>query len=816
MATAGPNYAGTAADDSGVGTLAWTLPANAQGVADGSFAAINPTANTVSHFLKATGFSFALSAGDTPTAIQAEWDLSHASGRTACAETTAKLVKGGVIGGTNKATGGALSTGLSFAFYSIAPGDLWGNTLADTDVNASTFGVAISFTAGGAKTTYNMRVDAVRITITYTPAGSSGQILTTTSTAQMIAIESVKTPRRDDNPQQRRSNWQDSQQWLKTTAQDIVAQVSRAIKDDNPHQRRANWQESQERIRPFDRQEYSTRQRNDDNPQQRRLNWQDLQEWIKPFDRQEYSTRQRNEDDPQQRRPNWQDSQQAFRQFALPYIDPYEAGNQLRDEVAQIPTPRMTPPTFIPPPVFSHAPDQYVDPLPNRRYDYVQRIERIIPPSGTPIGSTGLRQSQPSQYIVEKVRPRAEVDNVVLLYASRTRVLPANIVQYIPIVHDQQQTTEVKKYDRDGVAPWVSVPRMLPDSIVIIVDSPNPRGIDQYNGSRVVSRDGDAPFQVRAKWPIPIPGAAPDNPPTRYPDQFWEPRARTDGEAPFILPKLMQPPSGDRPPGPTPNILQQLIVAEERSRRRVEDPWQAPPHRLPPSIFSITVSQEGYYRVLNTFSATNGSSEAGYYRVANDSNLGYVVYIGTGQMPDFTQAPAGGGSSLPLSLPIPFLPPVGLTQTFYVVVRSRDAYGLESVNQRPTLITVDHAGNWILPPVTDPINLKAIPQAGGGIRVLAQYTNSSTDQYPADTWQLWIESSPPDTSVDPVTDTKTVNGANLNDLVTGFVPGTYYVVVRLLRTLDGQTSDPLSTTVVVPVVPATPGDVHGGHEEGGY
>lgn len=168
MATAGPNYAGTAANDASHGAQAWTNPTNAQGAPDGSYATQPSTQNK---------------------------------------EDTIRLVVAGTPTGTNKSTGASLPTTLQFVSYGGAA-DLWGTTLTPAQVNASTFGMVYAITDGAITTsnylkltnygfsipttatingvqvevdvindvssTLSTEVDAVRITVTYTPAAAGG------------------------------------------------------------------------------------------------------------------------------------------------------------------------------------------------------------------------------------------------------------------------------------------------------------------------------------------------------------------------------------------------------------------------------------------------------------------------------------------------------------------------------------------------------------------------------------------------------------------------------------------------------------------
>lgn len=165
MAIAGPNYAGTAANDASHGTAAWTSPTNAQGAPDGSFATVTSTFNK---------------------------------------EDTVQLVVGGTPTGTNKSTGAVLPGTLQFVSYGGAA-DLWGTTLTPAQVNASNFGFVYAITDGTSITNFlsvsnygfalpasatvqgvqvevdvdnnggalATQVDAIRITVTYAVAGKT-------------------------------------------------------------------------------------------------------------------------------------------------------------------------------------------------------------------------------------------------------------------------------------------------------------------------------------------------------------------------------------------------------------------------------------------------------------------------------------------------------------------------------------------------------------------------------------------------------------------------------------------------------------------
>jgi hypothetical protein len=76
------------------------------------------------------------------------------------------LVKGGVIGGTNRAAGGGWPANDAYSSYG-GSADLWGRTWSAADINNSNFGVAVSATvsAGLVALTMNTLVDHIRITV---------------------------------------------------------------------------------------------------------------------------------------------------------------------------------------------------------------------------------------------------------------------------------------------------------------------------------------------------------------------------------------------------------------------------------------------------------------------------------------------------------------------------------------------------------------------------------------------------------------------------------------------------------------------------
>jgi hypothetical protein len=147
-----------------VGANSWTTPTNI--VSSNNAYAVQGTAGT-SHYLKATGFSFAIPSGSHIRGVLVEWEMVGAAGQSV--ENIIKLLKGGAVSGTDKSTGAGIPTGEGFVGYG-GDGDLWGLTLTPADVNAANFGAVLSIINNVVKEGHgSVSVDSVRITIYYDP-----------------------------------------------------------------------------------------------------------------------------------------------------------------------------------------------------------------------------------------------------------------------------------------------------------------------------------------------------------------------------------------------------------------------------------------------------------------------------------------------------------------------------------------------------------------------------------------------------------------------------------------------------------------------
>lgn len=172
----GPLSAGTGADDASYGANAWGSPGNIT-ASDGSVTTAFTNIDTT-HYLVATNFGFSIPSGTTIDGVI--FESQNGEMCAASYEDRIRLVKGGVIGSTDRSTGAFWSQMGGYATYGSSS-DLWGTTLAYTDVNATNFGVALAAFGNGLSC---ITVDHVRATVHYT----SGAPVPEFSTWALIAL----------------------------------------------------------------------------------------------------------------------------------------------------------------------------------------------------------------------------------------------------------------------------------------------------------------------------------------------------------------------------------------------------------------------------------------------------------------------------------------------------------------------------------------------------------------------------------------------------------------------------------------------------
>src|SRR5262249_62095937 len=90
-----------AADDAGTGTVAWSNPTN--GETSNDTYAIAGLASSTSHYLKLTGFGFAVPSGATITGVTATIERNVSGTTGDIHDASVKLVKAGSVTGSDKA-----------------------------------------------------------------------------------------------------------------------------------------------------------------------------------------------------------------------------------------------------------------------------------------------------------------------------------------------------------------------------------------------------------------------------------------------------------------------------------------------------------------------------------------------------------------------------------------------------------------------------------------------------------------------------------------------------------------------------------------
>ncbi len=155
-------------DDSAVGTTSWSTVNGILAV--GGNQAVDGSAGN-SHYLEATDFGFSVPVGATITGVFVQISRFQGGSHTTTevADNHVKLIKGGVVSGTDKATDVAWPISQQAATYG-GNGDLWGLALTSADVNASDFGVALSVSDGEGHPKF---VDWIKVKINYTTTSTT-------------------------------------------------------------------------------------------------------------------------------------------------------------------------------------------------------------------------------------------------------------------------------------------------------------------------------------------------------------------------------------------------------------------------------------------------------------------------------------------------------------------------------------------------------------------------------------------------------------------------------------------------------------------
>jgi hypothetical protein len=197
--SSGPLYAGTVADDAGIGSIAWSGPTSAQGAGDSTCASATVTGAQITHYLKATNFGFNIPAGVTIKGILVEVkSAGDSESADNIVDYAVRIVKSGTIGSTDKSSrtspngwGGAGCAGSGFTSYGGST-DLWGETWTISDINSVNFGFAIAAKHGTVESGNNRTafVDAIRITVYYENTNYEEKVVQSVDSGTQLTLTS--------------------------------------------------------------------------------------------------------------------------------------------------------------------------------------------------------------------------------------------------------------------------------------------------------------------------------------------------------------------------------------------------------------------------------------------------------------------------------------------------------------------------------------------------------------------------------------------------------------------------------------------------
>ncbi|MBL0356920.1 MAG: Ig-like domain-containing protein [Chitinophagaceae bacterium] len=197
-ATSGPNNAGTGANNTAVGTGAWTTPGNITTTGT-PYATQNLAAGATTNYLQASNYGFSIPSGATINGITLTIRKQVATTPNMF-DNIVRIVKGGVVTGNNLASGTAWPNSFGITTYGSSS-NLWGTTWTAADINASNFGVVLSATSGSGSTR-QLDVDYIQVTVTYTTTGtlewytvsSGGSSIGTGSTFNPVGVSGSALP----------------------------------------------------------------------------------------------------------------------------------------------------------------------------------------------------------------------------------------------------------------------------------------------------------------------------------------------------------------------------------------------------------------------------------------------------------------------------------------------------------------------------------------------------------------------------------------------------------------------------------------------
>ena len=163
MASAGPLNPTSVTQ---TGLYNWTNPSDVEG--SSAYASCAIPHSTSSSILSCEGYGFVIPGGATIDGIVVTFKSYGANNSNI--SLTARLLKAGVAGGTSYSQG-QTTTATVYTLGSAV--NLWGNTLAASDINASGFGVEIYASNSSGTLTLSAYLQNVQITVYYTTSSGA-------------------------------------------------------------------------------------------------------------------------------------------------------------------------------------------------------------------------------------------------------------------------------------------------------------------------------------------------------------------------------------------------------------------------------------------------------------------------------------------------------------------------------------------------------------------------------------------------------------------------------------------------------------------
>jgi hypothetical protein len=164
--TMGPQSAGTAISDGSVGNRSWDTVTGVLDPGDQQLAQVSSmVSGDTSTYLRVSGFNFDIPDHATIVGIEVEWLRTALSG-VGLVDNAVRIVKGGVVASADRSRSDIWLAEANPTYVSYGgPTDLWGETWTPAEVNASSFGAALSVRYGGSSGNDWPQVDHARITV---------------------------------------------------------------------------------------------------------------------------------------------------------------------------------------------------------------------------------------------------------------------------------------------------------------------------------------------------------------------------------------------------------------------------------------------------------------------------------------------------------------------------------------------------------------------------------------------------------------------------------------------------------------------------